>query len=164
MVASNIAGSVTSTPAILGVIPPVERRPVPAIYLMGEAGSLITLDYTSELGSAPNWSPLDTINLTNTSAIYFDVSTPLSPRRFYRAWQAETSITSPTLSLPAMISALTLTGSPGEQIRVDGINQFGPTDAWFTLDTVTLTNTSQLYFDVSATGQPLRLYRLIPNP
>jgi len=29
------------------------------------------------------------------------------------------------------------------------------------LDTVTLTNTSQLYFDVSASGQPQRLYRQV---
>lgn len=59
------------------------------------------------------------------------------------------------LTLPAV----TLTGKVDDQIRVDGINQFGPTDAWFTLDTVTLTNTSQLYFDVSAAGQAPRLYR-----
>jgi len=45
---------------------------------------------------------------------------------------------------------------------VDYINQVGPIDAWVTLATVTLTNTSQLYFDVSAPGQPQRLYRLVP--
>ena len=50
------------------------------------------------------------------------------------------------------------------QVRVDGINQFGPIEAWFTLATVTLTNPSQLYFDVSALGQPARLYRLVPLP
>jgi hypothetical protein len=49
-------------------------------------------------------------------------------------------------------------------VRVDAINQFGPTDAWFTLATVTLTNTTQLYFDTSAIGQPPRLYRLVPVP
>jgi len=47
---------------------------------------------------------------------------------------------------------------------VDHINQFGPIDAWVTLATVTLTNTSQLYFDPSAIGQPARLYRLVPVP
>jgi hypothetical protein len=50
----------------------------------------------------------------------------------------------------------------GRGLRLDCINQFGPTDAWVTLDTVMLTNTSQLYFDVSAPGQPPRLYRLLP--
>jgi len=63
-----------------------------------------------------------------------------------------------------LVPAITLSGSVGSQVRVDGINQFGPTDAWFTVDTVTLTNTSQLYFDVSVVGQPNRLYRLVPLP
>jgi hypothetical protein len=57
-----------------------------------------------------------------------------------------------------------LTGNVGDTLQVDYINQFGPTNAWVTLDTVTLTNTSQLYFDVSAIGQPPRLYRMAPVP
>jgi hypothetical protein len=57
-----------------------------------------------------------------------------------------------------------LTGSVGSSLRADYINQFGPTDAWVALDTVTLTNTPQLYFDVSAPGQPPRLYRLVEVP
>jgi hypothetical protein len=52
----------------------------------------------------------------------------------------------------------------GGSVRLDYINQFGPIDAWVTLDTVTLTNASQLYFDVSAPMQPARLYRLVPSP
>jgi hypothetical protein len=69
----------------------------------------------------------------------------------------------PTLDLH-LVPAITLTGNIGGSVRVDAINQFGPTDAWVTLDTVTLTNTSQLYFDVSAWRQPQRLYRLVPSP
>jgi hypothetical protein len=49
-------------------------------------------------------------------------------------------------------------------VRLDYINQIGPTDAWVTLDTVRLTNTSQLYFDTSSIGQPGRLWRLVPMP
>jgi hypothetical protein len=63
-----------------------------------------------------------------------------------------------------LVPALTLTGNIGDKLRLDYINQFGPTDAWVTLDTVTLTNTSQLYFDVSAPAQPQRLYRLVQVP
>jgi hypothetical protein len=63
-----------------------------------------------------------------------------------------------------MVPALTLNGSPGNLVRVDYINAVGPTDAWVTLSTVQLTNTSQLYFDTSALGQPPRLYRLVPTP
>jgi hypothetical protein len=49
-------------------------------------------------------------------------------------------------------------------VRLDYINRFGPIGAWVTLATVSLTNTSQLYFDVSAPGGPQRLYRLVPSP
>ena len=63
-----------------------------------------------------------------------------------------------------MVPAITLTGNIGHSVRVDYINQFGPTDAWVTLATVTLTNASQLYFDLSAVKQPQRLYRLVQIP
>jgi hypothetical protein len=52
----------------------------------------------------------------------------------------------------------------GDSLRLDYINQTGPTDAWVPLDTVTLTSTSQLYFDVSVLSQPGRLYRIVPVP
>jgi hypothetical protein len=57
-----------------------------------------------------------------------------------------------------------MAGPVGSSVRVDYINQFGPTDAWVALETVTLSNPSQLYFDVSALGQPPRLYRLVQVP
>jgi hypothetical protein len=49
-------------------------------------------------------------------------------------------------------------------VRVDCINQFGPTDAWVILDTVSLTKTTQPYFDYTMFRQPARLYRLVPVP
>ena len=164
VVVQNEAGDITSTPAMLNVVPPVERRPVPGINLVGEAGSVLTLEYANELTTAPDWLALATVSLIGTSAVYFDVTTPPPPQRFYRAWQTGTPSVPPSLRFPFMVPALTLTGSPGGQIRVDGINQIGRIDAWFTLDTVTLTNTSQLFFDVTAPGQPARLYRLVPVP
>jgi hypothetical protein len=87
----------------------------------------------------------------------------LPPQRYYGAWQTKTPGVIPSLDLHS-VPAITLTGNIGGSVRVDYINQFGPIDAWVTLDTVTLTNTSQLYFDVSAPGQPQRLYRLVPLP
>ena len=88
---------------------------------------------------------------------------PLPPQRFYRAWQTGTPGVMPSLDLH-LVPAITLTGSLGHSVRVDAINQLGPIDAWFTLDTVTLTNTSQLYFDTSTWHQPPRLYRLVQTP
>jgi len=163
VVVSNAFGAVTSAPAMLNVISPVNRRPVPAINLEGEAGSLMNVECTDALGSPVNWLPLDLISLTSTSQLYFDLSAPLPPQRFYRAWQAGTPSVISSLNLN-FVPAITLTGNLGDALRLDYINTIGPTDAWSALDTVTLTNTSQLYFDVSAPGQPARLYRIVPLP
>jgi hypothetical protein len=85
------------------------------------------------------------------------------PQWFYRAWQANAQNPPSTLELH-IVPALTLTGTVGSSLRVDYINQFGPTDAWVNLATVTLTNISQLYFDTSSIGQPPRLWRILPAP
>ena len=150
-------------PAFLNVIPPVEHRLVPGVLATGEPGGLLNLDCTDALDAPAPWLPVGTVIMAGTSQWCFDTSAPLPPERFYRAWQTGTPGVIPSLSLH-WIPALTLTGNIGSQLRADGINQFGPTDVWFTVDTVTLTNTSQFYFDVLAVGQPPRLYRLVPMP
>ena len=53
-----------------------------------------------------------------------------------------------------------VTISGGNAVRVFQVN----TNVTFTLATITLTNTTQLYFDTSTIGQPPRLYRLVPVP
>jgi hypothetical protein len=57
-----------------------------------------------------------------------------------------------------------VTSAPGSSVRIDCLNAIGPTDAWVTLATVTLTNSSQSYFDLTAFRQAPRLYRLVPLP
>jgi uncharacterized repeat protein (TIGR03803 family) len=164
VVVSNCFGAVTSDPVVLNVIPRVDRRAVPALNLLGETGSALDVEYADVLGSPTNWLPLDMVNLTAAPQLYLDVSAPLPPQRFYRVRQTGTPATPPSLKLPFMVPAITLTGNIGDQLRLDYINQFGPTDAWVNLDTVTLTNTSQLYFDLFAPSQPRRLYRIEPVP
>jgi hypothetical protein len=61
-------------------------------------------------------------------------------------------------------TAITPSGELNSPVRIDYINQVGPVDAWVTLDTVTLTNSPQLFFDTSSHGKPPRLYRLVPKP
>jgi hypothetical protein len=163
VVVSNALGVVTSAPVMLNVIPSVERRPVPGIELVGEIGRLLNVEYTDILGPPTNWLPLDTVSLTNPPEYCFDVTMPLPPARFYRAWQSGTPSILPSQALH-FVPAITLTGTIGDNLRLDCINQIGPTDAWVTLDTITLTNTSQLYFDTSSIGQPVRLYRIVPVP
>jgi hypothetical protein len=63
-----------------------------------------------------------------------------------------------------MATEIPLVGAIGSSMRVDYINAIGPTDAWVTLGTVLLTNTTQLYFDVTVFRQPTRLYRLEALP
>jgi uncharacterized repeat protein (TIGR03803 family) len=161
---TNAFGLVTTPPpAMLNVISAVQRRSVPDVKVTGETGSVLNVDYANSLSPAPNWTTLGSASLTSTSQFYFDLSAQLPPQRFYRAWQTGTPSVVPSLNLN-FVPAITLTGKVGDSLRLDYINQFGPTDAWVTLDTVTLTNMLQLYFDVFAPGQPVRLYRIVPVP
>jgi hypothetical protein len=162
-VITNAARAVTSSPAMLNVIAAVERRPVPGVKVTGETGSLLNVDYANSLSRVPNWTPLGSVSLTSTSQCFFDLTLPLPPQRFYRAWQTGTPGMRPSLDLHP-VPAIMLTGTIGGSVRLDYINQLGPIVAWVTLATVPLTNTSQLYFDTSAPGQPPRLYRLVPSP
>jgi hypothetical protein len=164
LVVRNAAGAITSAPAMLNVIAAVERRPVLGVRVTGQTGSLLNVDYANSLSLAPNWTTLGSVSLTSTSQYYFDLAAPLPPQRFYRAWQSGTPSVVPSLNLPGMVPAITLTGNVGDSLQLDYINAIGPTDAWVTLDTVTLTNTSQLYFDVFSISQPRRLYRIVPVP
>jgi hypothetical protein len=148
---------------MLNVIAPVERRPVPGIKVTGQTGSVLNLDYADFLRPAPKWTTVGSVSLISTSQYWFDLTLPLPPQRFFQAWQTGTPGVIPSLDLHR-VPAITVAGNVGSSVRVDAINQFGPTDAWFTLDTVTLTNASQLYFDTSVVGQPARLWRLVPVP
>jgi hypothetical protein len=162
-VVRNGSGAVTSAPAILNVIPPVDLVPAPAVFGQADPGSFLHLEYTDTLTSDLNWAPLGEVAVTtNTSLVYIDWPSSPTPR-YYRAWQTNGVTTPPFLSMEP-VSAITLRGSAGSFVRVDCINQFGPIDAWVTLATVRLNNPSDFYFDLSARGQPARLYRLVPLP
>ena len=101
--------------------------------------------------------------LVELESAYPELATPLPSCRFYRA----TQITVPGMPQnleEGLATKVTLTGVVGGKVRVDYINQFGPTDAWQTLDTAVMTNTSQPYFDFTMFHQPARLYRLVQVP
>jgi uncharacterized delta-60 repeat protein len=164
VVVTNVVSAVTSSPAMLNVIPAVQRRPVPAISVMGETGSSLSVQYSDSPASASSWQALDTMTLTLPPQYWFDLSTPLPPQRFYRLSQTGTPAVLPSFKLAFMVPAITVTGNIGNSFRLDYINAIGPTNAWVTLSTVALTNTSQLYFDVTAPGQPKRFYRVVQIP
>ncbi len=160
VVVMNMGLAVTSSPALLSVIPRVDRRVVPAVRLTGSAGSLLHLEYVDRLATS-QWASLSNLTLTSGAALCLDLSPALPAQRFYRAWQAN----GPNPALDATIATeIPLTGAIGSSVRVDYINAIGPTDAWVTLGTVLLTNPPQLYYDLTAFRQPARLYRLVTLP
>jgi hypothetical protein len=157
---TNMGFAMTSAPAMLSVISAVDRKGIIALGLTGSPGSVVHVEYSDSL-DALQWLSLADMTLNSETQPCFDLTQPLQTQRFYRAWQTN----EPPPGLAASIApAISLTGSIGSSVRIDYINAIGPTDAWVTLETVTLTNTPQLYVDVSASGQPRRLYRLVPVP
>ncbi len=160
---TNLCGAVTSAPALLSVIAAVERRVVPALNLTADVGSFLQVDYVNGFGPGAQWLSLSNVTIESTPQLCFDLSEPLPAQRFYRTSQTNAPSARPVLDM-RLATEIPLTGAIGSSVRIDYINQFGPTDAWVTLDTVTLTNTTQLYFDVTMFRQPTRLYRLAQVP
>jgi hypothetical protein len=159
VVITNLGGMLTSPPAALAVIPPVALSRVPGIKLQGTPGSSVIVEAAADPVSYADWAPVTAASLSLTQQWFFDTSLPLPAQRFYRARQSSGDPGPPvTLELQS-VPALHLTGAVNDLVRVDYINQYGPTDAWLPLATVQLTNTVQDYFDTSSIGQPARLYR-----
>jgi hypothetical protein len=131
--------------------------------LGSDVGSMLQVSYANTLGPKTSWQTLDAVTLTNSEQLYLDHSEPLPPSRFYRVWQTNTPSVNPALQM-SLTTEIPLTGTIGSKLRIDYINAIGPIDAWATLDTVTLTNTTQLYFDYGMFRQPTRLYRVTSVP
>jgi hypothetical protein len=163
VVVTNLYGAVTSAPALLSVIPAVGSRVVPALSLTADVGSFLQVDCIDAFGPGAQWLSLSNVTIQSAPQLYFDLSDPLPAQRFYRTSQNNISSARPVLDL-SLAAEIPLTGAIGSSVQIDYINQFGPTNAWVTLDTVTLTNTTQLYFDVTMFQQPARLYRLVTSP
>jgi len=162
VVVSNLVGAVTSAPALLSVVAPVDRSSILAVQLTGASGSLLHVEQADSLvGPGLRWTSLTNTILSSGPQLCFDLSQPRPAQRFYRAWQSAGP--APALNL-ILAPRIPLSGKVGSLVEIDYINQFGPTNAWVMLDTVTLTNSPQLYFDVTAFRQPPRLYRLLASP
>ena len=81
VVASNSAGAVFSTAAMLTVAP-IQGIVMP-ITLTGAIGSSWRIDYINDFGTS-NWATLATVTLTNDTQVYLDTSALSQPQRFYR--------------------------------------------------------------------------------
>jgi uncharacterized repeat protein (TIGR03803 family) len=122
VVVTNLIGAVTSAPALLSVIPPVERGIVTAVHLPSGTGDLLHLEYADNLATAPAWSSFTNVTLGSGPQLCFDLSQPLPAQRFFRAWQ--TNGPQPTLDL-SLATEIPLAGAIGSSVRIDYINQLG---------------------------------------
>jgi hypothetical protein len=111
------------------------------------------------MGATNRWLSLTNVQFSQAGSYTVKVS------------NTETSATSQPLILNVapslkifLVPAISLEGAVGSNYRVDYINAAGPTNAWNTLATITLTNTQQFYSDYTAIGQPARFYRLVQVP
>jgi hypothetical protein len=161
VVVSGAFGVVTSDTAVLSVIPRVAHRVVPALSVGGASGGGGQFEYQDAFAPGALWVAITNHPIAVTPQFTFDLSDPLPPQRCYRAGP----IYGPRpVASWSMATEIPLAGAIGSSVRIDYINQFGPTNAWVTLDTGLLTNSPQLYFDTTAFRRPTRLYRLVPVP
>ncbi len=63
-----------------------------------------------------------------------------------------------------MVPMISMMGDIGSSNQLQYVNAVGPTDAWNLIATIGITNIPQIYFDVSAIGQPARFYRTFVAP
>jgi hypothetical protein len=62
------------------------------------------------------------------------------------------------------MAGLLVAGEPGARFRVEYQEMIGSTKSWNLLDTLTLTNRQQWYFDAQSPGLNQRFYRAIQLP
>ena len=70
---SNASGAVTSAPACLGVIAPVPRSTVAAIYLTAEQPAITCIWIHDAFGPGNAWQPLSDFTVTNAPQLCFRI-------------------------------------------------------------------------------------------
>lgn len=156
---SNFAGQVSTGDLPLSVIPAVEHTVFPAIK-SSDLASVLAVECTSALAPSLAWTSIEPGSLAVAPPYYVHLTAPPAPQGYYRVLSSGQR---QSLEL-AMMPAISLSGAVGETVRLDCIDRFGPPNAWTTLATIVLTNSHQLYFDISAIAQPPRLWRVVPLP
>jgi hypothetical protein len=71
---------------------------------------------------------------------------------------------SPRLLDLAMYAGITVGGEPGQTCRIEYVDAFGDTNAWATLTTLVLTNSTQFYLDQDSGIRSKRFYRVVWMP
>jgi hypothetical protein len=63
-----------------------------------------------------------------------------------------------------MVPRVAIQGEIGYSYALQYVYLPAPTNAWQTIDTLTITNQPQYYYDLSGIRQPTRFYRLVQVP
>ena len=155
-IASNPWGTARSASARLYVAPVVHR--VPGLRVAGQPGVALEIRQANALGDLSLWGTWQSGVLASAEDWFFDVRAP-EAQKFYCTVQGQQAAPTPKLELN-FVPGIELTGTLGRQLQLEYLAQSG---GWVPLAMVTLTNASQLYFDTSALGLPIRLYRLVPE-
>ena len=81
VIVENVAGTMTSSAASLTV---TRMRNYAGLTISGIIGRNYLIQYTTDIGSAANWTTLTNVVLSGSPSLYFDVDSPDAPARFYR--------------------------------------------------------------------------------
>jgi hypothetical protein len=162
-IVSNPRGSAQSTNATLTVTEgiPLDVQWIPGLRISGPEGTSLEIKHCDGMGGSASWSSLQALSLTTTQQWWFDLSGSVT-QRFYRTASGEIPASNPVLDL-SLVPTIALTGMIGGQVQLDYVKESQPTGTPVALATVLLTNSTQLYFDISAIGQPPRLYWSFPR-
>jgi hypothetical protein len=113
---------------------------------------------TNVLADATN----STLSLTNLRSSQSGNYSVIASNSFGTVFSQSATLT--VAPIRGIVMPINLSGNVSSSWRIDYINDLGSTNDWLTLATVTLTNTTQVYFDTTALNQPHRFYRLVPLP
>lgn len=161
VVVSNSALVATSAPARLTIVRPVKQQTVP-VLMAGVLQNGTLLHFECADGSGGAWTPLKTMAQWSGEVVFVDASFSLPEQRMYRVCAESQYL--PWLRIDRT-TAICLSGSVGTRLQIDYLNAIGPPDAWRTIDTVTLTNSTQLYYNEALLwGKSRKVYRVVPMP
>jgi hypothetical protein len=154
---TNPFGAAMSKPATLAVTASVSVRPAFAIALSGNPGDALKVEYSDTLVPAPVWQPLATVTMSNTTQIFVDATAPAAPQRFYR------SAAPPTRLSALQVPTVTVVGDAGDVLQLQYSDTPDPGANWVPLTTLTLSDSSNLFLDISAPSLA-RCYRAVASP
>ena len=131
---------------------------MPKLLLVADLGAEFQLEYVDALPETGGWMPLEAGIIASQPQFYHDGSAAGRAARFYRL----VSSSAPSMLHAQAVPRVRLVAEVNQDYVLEYRLASGPSNSWAFLDTVSVTNVPQFYYDDTAVGQSARLYRLIP--